>query len=234
MKRSHWLISTSMLLALLGSACFGGGGGVPTPMPTPTLVAAVRSTATPDATAQPTHTPTAIVQPTSTAAATAQAPHTLASTTPPTATPAATTEPTHAPSSMAQPTSTPAITVHPTQAPASAAQATYTPVPTAYANQKPPFSLTSPDVIVKGKKIFEANCAPCHGMDGRGDGPAAAGLNPKPINFHSAYVKHMTPDYMFWRVNTGFTGSAMPAWKGLLTSEQIWEVIAYERTFKQE
>jgi mono/diheme cytochrome c family protein len=195
MKPSHLLMSTLILLALLDSACFGGGGSAPTPAPTLSPILAVQATSAPSATGQATQTPTSTVQPTSTPAATA-----------------------------AQPTDTPASVV----------QGTYTPVPTAYANQKPPFSLTSPDVIAKGKTIFEANCAPCHGMNGKGDGPAAAGLNPKPINFHSAYVKHMTPDYMFWRVNTGYPGSAMPAWKGLLSPDQIWEVIAYERTFKQE
>jgi mono/diheme cytochrome c family protein len=118
-----------------------------------------------------------------------------------------------------------------TALPALAAQPTYPPIPTAYSNQKPPFSLTSADVIAKGKTIYGANCAPCHGANGKGDGPAAAGLNPKPIDFAGTYVKHMTPDFMFWRVNTGVPGTAMPAWQGLLSPDQIWEAIAYERTF---
>jgi hypothetical protein len=32
--------------------------------------------------------------------------------------------------------------------------------------------------VTRGTEIFAANCAVCHGPTGRGDGPAAAGLNP--------------------------------------------------------
>jgi mono/diheme cytochrome c family protein len=234
MKREHLLISTLTLLTLLDSACFGGGGSAPTPTPTLTPISAVQATSAPTAPAQATQAPTSTVQPTLAPTATAQATHTPASTTQPTPTPTETARPTQAPASTVQPTSMPTATAQATDGAAAAAQPTYPPVPTAYANQKPPFSLTSPNVIARGKVVFDANCAPCHGTNGKGDGPAAAGLNPKPINFHSAYVKHMTPDYMFWRVNTGFPGSAMPAWQGLLSSDQIWEVIAYERSFKQE
>ena len=32
-------------------------------------------------------------------------------------------------------------------------------------------------------KIFAERCATCHGVNGAGDGPASAGLTPKPRNF---------------------------------------------------
>jgi len=37
---------------------------------------------------------------------------------------------------------------------------------------------------IQAKDIFSSRCAVCHGPDGRGDGPGAANLNPKPRNFH--------------------------------------------------
>jgi mono/diheme cytochrome c family protein len=40
------------------------------------------------------------------------------------------------------------------------------------------------EVRMKAKDIFTSRCAACHGPDGRGDGPGAANLNPKPVNFH--------------------------------------------------
>jgi mono/diheme cytochrome c family protein len=36
----------------------------------------------------------------------------------------------------------------------------------------------------KAKEIFSTRCTPCHGPEGRGDGPASASLDPKPRNFH--------------------------------------------------
>jgi mono/diheme cytochrome c family protein len=33
-----------------------------------------------------------------------------------------------------------------------------------------------------GAGMFKAWCAPCHGVSGKGDGPAAPALNPKPAN----------------------------------------------------
>jgi mono/diheme cytochrome c family protein len=33
--------------------------------------------------------------------------------------------------------------------------------------------------------IFESRCVACHGPEGRGDGPAASNLNPRPRDFHN-------------------------------------------------
>ncbi len=38
----------------------------------------------------------------------------------------------------------------------------------------------------KAQALFGSICATCHGVDGRGDGPAAASLNPKPRDYTNA------------------------------------------------
>jgi mono/diheme cytochrome c family protein len=43
----------------------------------------------------------------------------------------------------------------------------------------------SPALVEKGSELFRQNCVQCHGELGRGDGPAAATLNPRPRNFTS-------------------------------------------------
>jgi mono/diheme cytochrome c family protein len=41
----------------------------------------------------------------------------------------------------------------------------------------------NPELLGRGKTLFERNCTPCHGLTGEGNGPAAPTLNPRPRNF---------------------------------------------------
>ncbi len=43
----------------------------------------------------------------------------------------------------------------------------------------------APTVIAQGSAIFHDHCAVCHGERGRGDGPAAGALTPRPTNLAS-------------------------------------------------
>lgn len=43
--------------------------------------------------------------------------------------------------------------------------------------------VSTPDIITYGAKAFKTNCSVCHGLEGKGDGPSAGGMNPKPRNF---------------------------------------------------
>ncbi len=70
---------------------------------------------------------------------------------------------------------------------------------------------TTPDLIAKGKDLFERNCTPCHGEQGRGDGPAASTMNPRPRNFTSPDGWKNGSDLpgIFKTVSTGIPGSSM-------------------------
>lgn len=46
-------------------------------------------------------------------------------------------------------------------------------------------AVSTPELIAKGRDLFQANCSSCHGDAGEGNGPSAATMNPKPRNFHS-------------------------------------------------
>lgn len=82
-----------------------------------------------------------------------------------------------------------------------------------------------------GQEIFEQKCAYCHGMTGRGDGPAAAGLPKKPANLASSEVQRQSDSELAKKVGEG-KPPLMPAWKEQLTPEQIREVVKYLRTFR--
>jgi len=78
--------------------------------------------------------------------------------------------------------------------------------------------------IERGKKLFEANCATCHGKTGRGDGPGAAALNPKPADLKAMAGNHSDGDYA-WKIANG--RGAMPAWRGVLDEKQIWDAVNF-------
>jgi len=86
----------------------------------------------------------------------------------------------------------------------------------------------------KGKEKYNQICASCHGQGGKGDGPAAAALDPKPRNLSDPkYVSTISDEQIFKTVKEG--GAAvgksplMPAWGSVLSDNDIWNVIAYLR-----
>ncbi|HEY4967795.1 MAG TPA: c-type cytochrome [Puia sp.] len=83
-------------------------------------------------------------------------------------------------------------------------------------------------VLAEAKALYVANCAPCHGEKGRGDGPAAAGLNPKPADHSSVAVQNESDGALFWKLSEG--RSPMPGYKKIFTDQQRWELINYIRT----
>ena len=89
----------------------------------------------------------------------------------------------------------------------------------------------STDAAAAGADVFKNNCVACHGSQGHGDGPASTALDPAPKNLPELGTI-VDDDYLFWRISTGKPGTAMTAWKGVLTDEQIWQVVSFIRTLK--
>lgn len=92
-----------------------------------------------------------------------------------------------------------------------------------------PLLEATPKLIAEGKSVFTANCVPCHGADGRGDGPRAAGLNPPPRNYTSGVFKFGTSVLaMYHTVTNGSPGTSMPSFVAL-TPEERMAVVHYIR-----
>ncbi|MDE3118552.1 MAG: cytochrome c [Nitrospirota bacterium] len=82
----------------------------------------------------------------------------------------------------------------------------------------------------QGRPIFEARCASCHGPQGRGDGPQAPFLSPRPASLISAGTSVKTDAELLAVITNGKPRTSMPAWNGLLTEQERRDVLAYIRT----
>ncbi len=83
----------------------------------------------------------------------------------------------------------------------------------------------------RGRRLFEASCAVCHGVGADGRGPASRGLDPPPADLHDGgrLARHGDA-FLFWRISVGRSGTAMPAFEGSLTEEERWAILRYLRS----
>jgi cytochrome c oxidase cbb3-type subunit III len=87
----------------------------------------------------------------------------------------------------------------------------------------------------QGKKLYGQFCSTCHGQSGKGDGPGAAALNPKPRDHtDKEYMAKMSDEEMMKVIKNGGVSIGksplMPPWGASLKDDQIQDVIAYIRT----
>jgi mono/diheme cytochrome c family protein len=86
-----------------------------------------------------------------------------------------------------------------------------------------------------GQRIYAQRCAVCHGPDGRGNGPAAPSLIPRPVDFGRGQFKYKstagdqppTDGDLVRVVTDGLQASAMPYFRDLLTPDEIRAVVGY-------
>jgi len=76
-----------------------------------------------------------------------------------------------------------------------------------------------------GEKTFKTDCTSCHGKSGKGNGPAAVALQPRPANLTADYVQKSTEGALFWKISHG--KGSMPEWGGSLKPKQIWALVTY-------
>ena len=87
----------------------------------------------------------------------------------------------------------------------------------------------SPQSITRGGQLFHHYCEACHGAEGHGDGPVAASLPKHPEDLTEIAPPPYFPDgVVAYRIANG--GEVMPAWKTVLSADDIWDLINFIRS----
>jgi mono/diheme cytochrome c family protein len=104
-------------------------------------------------------------------------------------------------------------------------------------------SLASPDALTLsveqlsleiGRRVYEKECALCHGKDGRADTEAAKVLRPHPRNFADPIEMAQVDDgRMYSAIKLGRPGTAMGGRGELLSPAEIIDVMRYVRSLVQ-
>lgn len=94
-----------------------------------------------------------------------------------------------------------------------------------------PSSIEYPDTgpnPASGEPIYAANCAPCHGVGGLGDGEVATQLRYPPTALADLEVSFLAIPRLWYETMTfGRLESGMPPFSGVLTAQQRWDALAH-------
>lgn len=109
-------------------------------------------------------------------------------------------------------------------------------------------SNTTAKQLAEGRKLYEENCAACHGETGRGDGVMATSLQKSapsdmpgmlghgtmsPVDFTNARnMLGASSTILQGKIIRGGMGTGMPYWGPIFTESQIWSIVNYLWTFQ--
>ena len=82
--------------------------------------------------------------------------------------------------------------------------------------------------VLSGRVIFSTICIRCHGVDGKGGGQLK--FTPPVADLTSPAIQGKLDARLFKSVHDGKQNTAMGAWREALTDDEIWDVLAYDRT----
>ena len=96
---------------------------------------------------------------------------------------------------------------------------------------------SSPALVEKGRKLYEAQCVACHGAGGRGDGSSSYHLRDwqdaeiLPRDFTTGVFRAgSAPGDLFVRMRTGLNGTPMPAVSG--SDDDLWALVHFILSLK--
>ncbi len=95
-------------------------------------------------------------------------------------------------------------------------------------HEKPPQFTNLTALEKQGETLFQGNCAFCHAADGTARNWIGSFMQPHPRNLtDSAVMSTMTKTRLRKVISEGLPGTSMPAWKSVLSEQDIEAVMAY-------
>ncbi len=85
----------------------------------------------------------------------------------------------------------------------------------------PPVPADVPASIAEGKKLYGAECAACHALDGRTPTDTGRWMYPRAADLASSDVQAYSDQELFWIVRNGIRFSGMPAFGKVETDEHM-------------
>lgn len=94
--------------------------------------------------------------------------------------------------------------------------------------------------VARGQRVFARTCATCHGPDGRGDGPAAADLDPSPRDLSTRQYRFRTTPSgeaptaqdLERTIRRGLPGTSMPAFGDLFSTAEMADLVRFIRSLQ--
>ncbi len=95
--------------------------------------------------------------------------------------------------------------------------------------------------LARGRDLYRAACATCHGARGDGNGPSAYALDPRPRDFTRGVFKWRSTssgslpldEDLFHSISTGSRGTTMWGFGNLLSERERWELVEYVKSFSE-
>ena len=81
--------------------------------------------------------------------------------------------------------------------------------------------------LLEGARVYEASCLVCHGAADGKPSAIARGLNVSPPQLATDGVEDDPEGETYWKVKHGIRFTAMPAYGGALTEEDLWAVALF-------
>jgi mono/diheme cytochrome c family protein len=95
---------------------------------------------------------------------------------------------------------------------------------------KPPLKIEAAEVIDRGKAVYFAFCAQCHGLNYDGKGTVGQSFMPLPTDFRSPDVQSKLAGELFKSVSYGIPNGRQPPLETTIPIDDRWSVVAFVKS----